>query len=64
MIKFEIGEKALTKYGIGKVISFSTKSFEELGHYPIQVTVDHSKDEDERINGLGFDHGEVEKTVV
>ena len=62
MVVFKEGEKVLTKHGMGKVIAFSPKSFEELGHYPIQVTVDHSSDEDERVNGLGFDHGEVEKT--
>jgi hypothetical protein len=56
---FKIGDKVKTKYGIGRVLDFNPSSLEELGHYPITVSVDDSDDEDERINGLGFNHGEV-----
>lgn len=56
---FKVGDKVKTKYGVGRILSFNPSSLEELGHYPITVSIDNSDDEDERINGLGFNHGEV-----
>lgn len=56
---FKVGDKVKTEYGVGRILSFNPRPLDELGHYPITVSVDDSDDEDERINGLGFNHGEV-----